>query len=182
MKTICVDIGHGMSNKKRGVYDSGAVSAGVEEASVAMEWGNELRSAIIRLGHKAIRTRVDAKDPAPVSRRDDIAVAYKCGRMLSIHCNAANGKASGTEVYYRGADDKAMAAQLSATVAGVLGLPDRGAKTEKSSQHTSLAVLEFDKCWLLELGFIDNPRDRAAMLDAGLRKKACEKLATILVG
>ena len=179
---IILDPGHGMSNKRRGQYDSGACAGGVEEAAIAMEWVNELRAILKADGHTVIRTRVDAKDPCPVSRRDDIAASYHGDRMLSIHCNSADGKASGSECFYRGADDKEMAQKLSVTTAHSLGIHDRGAKTEKESQHPSLAVMEFDKCWLVELGFIDNPIDREKMLDPLLRRSTCKALARVITG
>jgi N-acetylmuramoyl-L-alanine amidase len=73
-----------------------------------------------------------------------------------------------------------MAQKLSVTVAHSLGIRDRGAKTEKESQHPSLAVMEFDKCWLIELGFLDNPVDRSRMLDPIHRKVTCEALARVI--
>ena len=102
--------------------------------------------------------------------------------MISLHCNSGGGKASGTEVFYRGANDKALAAKLSAAVASALGIRNRGAKTEKESQHKSLAVLEFDKCWLLEIGFIDHDGDRAKMLDPVMREKVCNVIADVITG
>ena len=84
MKTIIIDPGHGMSNRKSGVYDSGAVSNGITEAAIAMDWANELRSILISRKHKVVRTRVDAKDPCPVWRRDDIARSYKGDIMISL--------------------------------------------------------------------------------------------------
>lgn len=177
---IIIDPGHGMSNRKRGVYDPGAVAGEATEAGIAMEWANELRGILLEQGHRVVRTRVDENDPCPVSRRDDIAASYKGDRMISLHLNAANGSATGTEVFYRGSDDRQMAAELSSAVAGVLGINDRGPKTEKQSQHTALAVLEFDKCWLLEIGFIDNSFDRARALNPEVRKKACQEIARII--
>jgi N-acetylmuramoyl-L-alanine amidase len=181
IETVIVDPGHGMGNRERGVYDPGACSGGAEEASIAMDWGNELRSQLMAKGFKVIRTRRDAKDPAPVSRRDDIAVSYGGDIMISLHCNSGGGKASGAEVFYRGADDKTMAAKLSAAVAEVLGIRDRGAKTEKECQHKSLAVLEFDKCWLIEIGFIDHAGDRAKMLDPTIRKAGCAAIVDVIL-
>lgn len=181
MKVIIIDPGHGMSNRKSGVYDPGAVSGGVTEADIAMAWANELRSILIARKHRVVRTRVDAKDPAPVWRRDDVARSYGGDLMISLHCNAAGGKASGTEVFYRGDDDRPLAAKLSAAISAVLGTKNRGAKTEKQSQHTALAVMEFDKCWLLEIGFIDHPEDRAKMIDPAMRRKACEAIADVLL-
>ncbi len=180
MKTIIIDPGHGMSNRKSGVYDSGATAAGASEAAIVMDWANELRTILKAKGFTVVRTRVDAKDPCPVSRRDDIARSYGGDIMLSLHCNAANGAASGTETFYRGADDRAMALQLTNALCGALGTKNRGAKTEESSQYSSLAVMEFDKCWLIEIGFIDNAADRAKMLDPVFRRKGCEAIAGVV--
>jgi N-acetylmuramoyl-L-alanine amidase len=118
---------------------------------------------------------------SPVWRRDDIAVAYGGDIMISLHCNSGQPSATGTEVFYRGSDDKAMADRLSVAVAETLGIRNRGAKTEAQSQHASLAVLEFDKCWLIEIGFISNASDRAKMLDATLRRAACQRIADIIL-
>ncbi len=85
-----------MSNRKPLVYDSGAECAGYTEAAIVMDWANELRAVLMRPGNTVIRTRVDYHDPAPVSRRDDIARAYGCEVMISLHCNAATGPASGS--------------------------------------------------------------------------------------
>ncbi|MES2596051.1 MAG: N-acetylmuramoyl-L-alanine amidase [Verrucomicrobiota bacterium] len=178
---ICLDPGHGMGNKARGIYDSGAIGGGIKEETVAMHYVNVLRGILMRMGHQVIRTRVDDKDPCPVSRRDDIAISYRCQRMVSFHCNAADGKATGTEVFYRGENDRALAAAFSRTVSQQLGLKDRGAKTEKESQHTQLAIMDFDKCWLIELGFIDNPTDRARITDPLRIANVCEALAHLIV-
>lgn len=177
---IIIDPGHGMSNRERGKFDPGAVSGGLQESTIAMQWANELRGVLLVSGHEVVRTRVDEKDPCPVSRRDDIAVSYGGKRMISLHCNAANGKASGTETFFRGEDDRKMAEDLTAAVCEILGTKNRGAKTEKESQHSSLAVMEFDKCWLLEIGFIDNPEDRRKMTDPTLRLQACRAIAEVI--
>lgn len=175
-----LDPGHGMGNRVRGKYDTGAVSQGEEEATIAMNWANELRTILRDMGHKVVRTRKDRFDPCPVSRRDDIAMAYGGTAMISLHCNFANGHASGTETFYRGAQDKALADKLTAAVCQALGTPNRGSKTEKESQHKSLAVLDFPDCWLIELGFIDHPGDRAKLTDEKLMLLACQNIAQVL--
>lgn len=179
--TIIIDPGHGMSNRRRGQYDPGACAANATEAAIAMEWANELRTILIARGQRVVRTRVDENDPAPVWRRDDIAVSYHGDIMISLHCNSADGTVSGTEVFYRGADDRTMAERLSTAVSAALGIKNRGAKTEQESQHASLAVMEFDKCWLIELGFIDHPGDRNKLLDALTRHNACMAIADVIL-
>jgi len=179
--TIILDPGHGMSNRRSGVYDPGACADGVTEAEIAMEWANELRDILKSRGMKVVRTRTDDKDPAPVGKRASIASQYSGDIMVSIHCNAATGAASGTETFYRGSDNLAMAEALNDAVVTALKTKNRGAKTESSSQHSRLAVMSFQPCFLIELGFIDNPSDRAKMLDPELRKWACNEIAWVLI-
>lgn len=179
--TIILDPGHGLSNKKTGVFDPGAVSSGIREADIVMDWANELRQILIDKGHKVVRTRVDHNDPAPIGKRAGIARQYKGEIMLSLHCNAANGVASGTETFYRGVTKKAKAEAINNAVVSALSTKNRGAKTEAQSQHKSLAVMDFQPTFLLEIGFIDNASDRSKMLNPDLRRKACLAIAEVLV-
>jgi len=181
MKSIILDPGHGMSNRKRSVFDPGACAGGVRECDIAMTWANAIRAILKAKGASVVRTRVDNEDPAPVSARAGIAREYNGAVMLSLHCNAATGTASGTETFYRGADNILMAGRINDAVVSALGTKNRGIKTESSSQHSRLAVMSFQPCFLLEIGFIDNAGDRAKMLDEKLMLSACGKLADILL-
>lgn len=169
-----------MGNRVRGVYDSGAVAHGQQEADIALHWANGLRQILRERGYRVIRTRVDEKDPCPVSRRDDIAVAYGGDLMLSLHCNSGRESASGTEVFYRGSEDAEMANDLSVAVSTALGLRNRGAKTEKESQHKSLAVLDFPACWLIEIGFLSNYQDIQKMIDPDRQTRAYHAIADVI--
>lgn len=181
MKTFILDPGHGMANVRAKVYDPGACAAGHTEAGIVMDWVNELRGILLTAGHKVIRTRVDDQDPAPVSRRASIARQYDGDIMISFHCNAATGSATGTETFFRGKENAALATKLNKAVRSVLGTRDRGIKTEAQSQHKTLAIMAFQPCFLIELGFIDNDHDLAKMLDPTIRRKACEALASVLL-
>lgn len=181
MKTIIIDPGHGLGNRRAGRFDPGATSNGVREADVAMAWANELREILRNAGHKVIRTRANDNDPAPIGHRASIARQYGGEIMLSIHCNAFNGQASGTETFYRGSSNRLLAAKINAAVVSSLQTVNRGAKTEGASQHARLAVMSFQPTFLLEIGFIDNDGDREKMIDPVLRKLACEAIAPLLV-
>jgi N-acetylmuramoyl-L-alanine amidase len=178
--TIILDPGHGLSNRKDGVFDPGAVSNGVREADIVMDWANEIRAFLRCAGYNVIRTRINNADPAPVGERAAIAKEFGGDIMLSIHCNAANGNANGTETFYRGESNRKKAEDINKAVVDALGTKDRGVKLESASQHKRLAVMAFQPCFLVELGFIDNPEDRAKMLDHELRAKACEAIANAL--
>ena len=180
MKRICIDPGHGMANRQSGVYDPGALGGGHQEAEIALEWAKELSAALISAGHDVVLTRRDNKTPAPLRNRAGLAKAAGCDILISIHCNAFNGSASGTETIYRGKGNEAMAERINAAVVSILGTKNRGAKLEKDSQHGSLAIMAFQPAFLIELGFIDNPSDRAKMIDDDKRFLACRELAKLL--
>jgi N-acetylmuramoyl-L-alanine amidase len=180
MKTLILDPGHGMSNKRAGVFDPGACSDGWRESDIAMAWANELRGILRAKGHRVIRTRIDHVDPAPIGQRAKIAREYKGDVMISIHCNAFNGTAHGTETFFRGEENKAMAVRINTAVVNTLGTANRGVKTESSSQHARLAIMDFQPTFLIEIGFIDHTMDRIKMNDPALRKKACEAIAGVL--
>ena len=74
--TIILDPGHGMSNKRSGQFDPGAVSNGVREADIAMDWCNELRGILMEQGHKVIRTR----QTIPVSAGHLVTVCPRLAR------------------------------------------------------------------------------------------------------
>jgi N-acetylmuramoyl-L-alanine amidase len=183
MKTVIIDPGHGMSNRRAGTFDPGAVSGNVQECDIVMDWANELRAILQASGVRVIRTRVDHNDPAPVGQRAAIAKRYNGDIMISLHCNAANGIANGTETFYRGEANKGFAARLNLAVVNALETRNRGVKTESSSQHARLAVMAFQPTFLIELGFIDHAEDRAKMIDPAMRKAGCKAIsAAILAG
>lgn len=179
--TIILDPGHGMANRRPGVFDPGAVSNGIREADIALDWTNTLRAILIGRGHSVIRTRIDHTDPCPVGRRATIARQYAGEIMISFHCNAANGEAHGTETFYRGKENATTATALNIAVVEALGTRNRGPKTESASQHARLAIMAFQPCFLIELGFIDHPGDREKMLDSHLRLEACTSLASVIL-
>lgn len=179
-KGICIDPGHGMSNKRSGVFDPGACFGKLEEAKIVMDWTNELRAILQSRGHRVIRTRINNSEPCPIGVRSEVASEYKCDIMISLHCNAATGSATGTEVIYRGDTNRAFASLISKTVSNALGLRDRGAKVEADSQHKRLAVMSYQPCFLIELGFIDNVKDAESLIDPQKRLDACIAIAELL--
>ena len=161
-----------MSNKRDDVFDSGAVSAGVRECDIALEWALTGKYILPQYGINHFLTRDDNLDEVPVGRRDDMAAAAHCTHFLSIHCNAADGKATGVEVYYRDISDRAFAQLVLDSLVEATGLKSRGLKRESESQHSRLAVLDFGPpACLAEIGFLDNPHDRSVIRDREVRLK-----------
>jgi len=169
-----------MSNRRAGVYDPGAEFGRHSEAEIVMTWANELREILRADGHYVCRTRIDGRDEAPVGQRAKIAKDFRCEIMISLHCNAFDGRAQGTETFYRGPENMLRARLLNEAVSRGLGTLSRGVKTEGQSQHSSLAVMSFQPCFLLELGFIDNASDLASLINPALRRATCDLLAKVI--
>jgi N-acetylmuramoyl-L-alanine amidase len=169
---LAIDPGHGMSNKRDDVFDPGAVAAGVRECDIALEWALTGKYILPQYGINHFLTRDDNLDEVPVGRRDDMAAAAHCTHFLSLHCNAADGKATGVEVYYRDSSDRAFAQLVLDSLVEATGLKSRGLKRESESQHSRLAVLDFGPpACLAEIGFLDNPHDRSVIRDRNVRLK-----------
>lgn len=169
---LAIDPGHGMSNKRDNVFDPGAVAAGVRECDIALEWALTGKFILPQYGINHFLTRDDNLDEVPVGRRDDMAAAAHCTHFLSIHCNAADGKATGVEVYYRDISDRAFAQLVLDSLVEATGLKSRGLKRESESQHSRLAVLDFGPpACLAEIGFLDNPHDRSVIRNREVRLK-----------
>lgn len=175
---VCIDPGHGMSNRSPGVYDPGAThtegATRHDEADIALLYGLALKDVLRARNIPVFMTRDDATDVAPVARRAAEAEAAGCAIFLSFHLNDfEDDAANGTETLYRGAGNLGFARQIQSAVMGALGLRDRGCK-----ERTDLAVLRFNgPAALVELGFIANDRDRARVMSPSARAAACEAIA-----
>ena len=184
-RTIFIDPGHGMSSRRPGVPDPGAVAKvngkDITEAEIVMDWANELKTQLEVLGAKVIRSRINASDAAPLGNRVETAHKFGCDTYISLHCNAATGTAHGTETFYRNPKSLALAKACNAAIVDALGTKDRGVKTEQQSARGRLAVLNFPHACLIELGFIDHAQDRLKLTDEKLRLLACQGLADAIL-
>jgi len=165
---LCIDPGHGMSNTKPGLYDPGAQAGGLAEADITLQWALTLQWVCQQNGIETWMTRSDDRTADPVGSRDDRAEAHGCTHFIAIHCNCGGGQ--GAEAFYRDDKDKKLADLLLKATVQAMGTKDRGLKTEGASQHTRLAVFDFDgPCSLIEIGFIDNSFDSTRMTKRDVR-------------
>lgn len=178
---ICIDAGHGMGNRRLGVYDPGATAGHYSEADIVLHIALTGKWYCEKVGIPVFLTRDDDRDPDPVGTRDDRAEAAGCSHFIALHCNAANGAATGTETFYRDGADRRFAQKVQDAALLAWELKSRGLKTEADSQHSRLAVFDFDgPSALLEVGFIDNELDRPRMMSRDRRIKFWEKLIASL--
>lgn len=179
---VCIDPGHGMSNRQMGRYDPGAthVENGFEfqEADITLRYGLALKDVLREQRVDVFLTRDDATDHAPVGSRAGMAQSAACDVFISLHVNDFDDdSANGQEVCYRDAGDKVLAQKLQDALLQVTTMRDR-----KIKQRTDLAVLKFNGiAVLIELGFIANDQDRAKLLNAQTRDSIVRTISKVVI-
>lgn len=86
--------------------------------------------------------------------------------FISIHCNACNGSANGTEVwhYYGSGEGEKLAQCIQNQIVDALGTVDRGTKGAKPGVNGLYVLSNTDAvAVLIELAFIDNESDAALL-------------------
>ena len=86
--------------------------------------------------------------------------------FISIHCNACNGNANGTEVwhYYGSGEGETLADCIQNQIVDALGTVDRGVKGAKPGVNGLYVLNNTDAvAVLVELAFIDNESDAALL-------------------
>ena len=150
-------------------YDSGAVNpnSGLRECNVAAEVGALVVDYLEAAGCECQIMQSDNLAPTPAGRSSyddrqgptvtENANDWGADVFVSIHCNAANTEAQGTEVecYGSGAGEQ-LAQCIQSQIVDSLGTTDRGVK-----YMPQLLVLKYTDmpAVLVEMAFIDNDED-----------------------
>ena len=131
-----------------GGVDSGSIGADKgKEKDRTLELTNLVATKLRSVGHTVtVKQEKSSNGNWTFKNKDGYDYA------LSIHFNAFNGAATGTECLYKNSIGKAS--ELSKKVANVLGLKDRGAK-----KRTDLYMLNIGFDNLIEICFHDNQND-----------------------
>lgn len=157
-------------------YDSGAVNpnSGLREADVAAEVGALVVDYLEAASCECQIMQSDNLAPTPAGRSEytdrqgltvtETANEWGADLFVSIHCNAANAAAQGTEVecFGGGGAGEALAQCIQSQIVGSLGTVDRGVK-----YMPKLLVLRYTDmpAVLVEMAFIDNDEDAALLAD-----------------
>lgn len=154
-------------------YDSGAVNEdGTRECDIAADIGARVKGYLEAAGVECELMQSDNLAPTYAGRSEypdrQGATVTECANesgadlFISIHCNAANGNARGTEVeiYQAGSAAELLAHYIQDQIVGALGTVDRGVK-----EMPQLLVLRYTDmpAVLVETGFIDNDDDCALL-------------------
>ncbi len=149
-KTIALVIGHRDTSP-------GAVNrrSGVTEYSYNSVLADDIRALLPDLDVKIVHRSTYKKLPGLIN-------GYDPALVVSLHCNAFNQAATGTEVLYHhnSTSGRRIAAILQDKLVGALGLPDRGIKAKRSEDRGGYLLRYTDApCVIAEPFFIDNNSD-----------------------
>lgn len=169
--TLVIDPGHGGG-------DPGAIGLGAKEKDVVLQTGLYLRQYLKNTPIKVEMTR-STDVFIKLADRVTYATSVKGDAFVSIHTNAANGTANGSEsFYYRAAenpyikDSNLLATYIQKRLVAAMGTKDRGVK------QGSFYVIKYNTmpATLVELGFIDNANDNAKLVNATYQQKAAKAI------
>lgn len=149
---ILLDMGHTLSGA-----DTGAIGCGRKEQDCTREIGYKLKSILEKSGHSVVVVSIDNASTLGQSLSYRVDKANNTGGdiYISIHLNAFNGNAYGTEVYTYGAKEFTEAKNVLANITA-LGYNNRGIK-----DGSGLYVIRNTnmKSMLIECCFIDSYTD-----------------------
>lgn len=151
-------------------YDSGAINptSGLREADVAADIGVKVAEYLQAAGCEIEILQSDNlywDSPYPLKCVCDEANSMPADIFVSLHCNAANTAARGTEVevyQFDGGKACKLAQCIQSQIVDSLGTVDRGLKERPGLivlKHTDMPAV------LVEMAFIDNDNDAALLVD-----------------
>lgn len=138
--------------------DPGACGYGLRECDVAKNVSDFVAGYLTAAGVEVVgNLQSDSlREVASASNRADAEV------FISVHCNACNGNANGTEVwhYYGSSEGKKLAQCIQNQIVDALGTVDRGTKGAKPGVNGLYVLSNTDAvAVLVELAFIDHASD-----------------------
>ena len=180
-KVIIVDAGHG-------AHDGGATAGGVREKDLALKISKLLTAELAANGARVVMTR-KTDVFIPLNERAEIANRNKADFFFSVHINSAPRQMSGTITFFHGpnAMKELLAKCIHREIVEAAKLPNIGVWSDKRIYNSGFAVLRNTKMpgLLLELGFINHPKDRARMQQADFQSgvaKAVVKGLKVFLG
>lgn len=182
LPTIVLDAGHGGRSFVGGSSPNKAIShSGVEEKKLTLDLALLLEEALRERAGGAVNVRLTRRDDQNVGidARANMARDSGAALFLSLHFNGFNGRARGTECFFRDASgarrpehrafaQAVQAAALQGLASTGMATTDRGVKPDTQTRLRSLGVLDeaelgngatgsLCRACLLELEFIDHP-------------------------
>lgn len=148
---VCINAGHYPT------LDCGAVGRTITEADYTTQLMEAVATYLNQAGVDVLRVQENELS-------DICSIANRQGADLfvSLHCNAANRTARGTEsyAYYDSTEGRRLAEAIQTQLIASIDTIDRGVK------EAGFYVLKYTDCpaALIEVAFIDNEQDEALLL------------------
>jgi N-acetylmuramoyl-L-alanine amidase len=165
---IGIDPGHGGS-------DPGAISkCGLMEKKVTLRIAKQLRRMLRAQGARVLMTRGDDRR----LHKDSRVAFVSSGQMdliVSLHCDALEGTSNctGVTTYYRDGSSRGqrLAEALQRRLPSLTGLPNRGARSDRSLYDGGLYVLRHANApaVLIETGYLSCAATAGRLRDPGFR-------------
>ncbi len=160
---IFIDPGHNYSG-----FDTGACGNGLKEQDITFHIADKLRVLLLASGHEVKMSRESREEnvgktvAASIAGRANMSNEWGAELFISIHCNAYDKKARGTEtlLYSLGSGARPFAERVQKAIVKRLGTLDRGLKA-----RPELGVLKLTRApaFLVETAFIDEVHDAALL-------------------
>lgn len=163
-RRVVLDPGHGMGNRKKGLYDPGCVYDGIQEADVVLDQTKRIERILSGKGIDVRYTRIDNVTETPLSSRALFANKANSDLYVSLHCNASeNASAHGIRIYHFPKSKNGIV--LGRVIQDNLeeGLRELGITQDyEGLREGRFRVLKHTKmpAVLVESGFLSNKRDR----------------------
>lgn len=166
-KTIFIDAGHGMGNRKPGVYDPGAVHGGYEEADLTLMHSFEVGKLLEERGFNVVYSRRNNFEDVSLTERVTRAKEGGADAFVSMHCNSfTKPSAYGVRTFYYPESEEGMKLgrdiQISLEDELEKYVPGFSQEYEGLRPEKNLAVLRLSgemPAVLLESGFMTNEKD-----------------------
>ncbi len=172
-KTIYLDPGHG-------AQDSGGIGGGMLEKDLVLDISNRAEKLLRDAGATVIMTR-RTDFFLSLSQRSFLANRSDADVFVSVHANAFNGSAHGTETFWHGGykrgDSRRLAHALQDATVEKMGTHYR--RVEEASYHV-IRETQIPSA-LLEVGFMDHTGDAAKLRQSSYRQRSAEAIRDGLI-
>lgn len=173
-KIVCIDAGHGG-------HDGGAHSGSVYEKNLTLSIAKKTADAFAQAGATVVMTR-KSDVFIPLLERNNIADRNMADFFIAIHINSnkvANSLSGGIAFHHKGNEtDKVLAECVQDQIADISKLPSLGAWSDGKIYQSGFSVLRnaSQPAILLELGFINNTKDRARLQQASFQNDVADAI------
>ncbi|WP_209020939.1 peptidoglycan-binding protein [Evansella clarkii] len=172
-KVIMLDPGHGDT-------DPGAIAGGMRESELVLDISLRAKRLLENQGATVIMTR-STDVFLTLSQRASLANGSNADVFVSVHANAFNGTANGTETFWNNRNQAANSEKLAHTLQNAT-VQKMGTNYRRVDQanYTVITSTRIPSA-LLEVGFMDHSGDAAKLRQSSYRDRSAEAIVEGLI-